>query len=814
MAASVDIINQAMDGTRLSDEDALLLIDHQDLGSLLNAACVIRDAAHGSVLSYSPKVFIPLTRLCRDVCHYCTFVQSPKNTEPAFLAIEQMSDIARKGAKAGCHEALFTLGDKPELRYRVARDALRHLGHDTTLSYLAQAAKCVHEQTGLLPHLNPGVLDATDIVELRKVSASMGIMLESVSERLCRKGGPHYGSPDKHPSVRLETIRLAGEYAVPFTTGILIGIGETRRERIESLLAIRRLQEHYGHIQEVIVQNFRAKPNTLMSQMAEPSLEDHQWTIAVTRLILGAEMNVQAPPNLRPGELAKLIDAGINDWGGISPVTVDHVNPEAPWPKIEHLERAAKAAGKQLVPRLAIYPRYACDANRWLDHSLRTEVLRSIDSDGFVRDHDWAPGSDASVPKEQLNLIIHVPHPPVNPEFRSHLDRLMNAECPTESDIVNLFTARGEEFRAVCEAADRVRSEVNGDTVSYVVNRNINYTNVCYFRCRFCAFSKGKTSENLRGQPYDLDLEEIARRTQEAWDRGATEVCMQGGIHPDYTGQTYLEICRAVKTAAPDIHVHAFSPLEVWQGARTLGMAVSEYLRELKATGLASLPGTAAEILDNEVRAVICPDKLTTAQWSEVVESAHEAGIPTTSTIMFGHVDRPTHWARHLLRLRDLQQRTLGITEFVPLPFVHMEAPIYIKGQARRGPTFRETVLMHAVSRLVLHPYITNIQASWVKLGTQGALACLQAGANDLGGSLMNETISRAAGAAHGQELSPGRMEHLIRQIGRSPRQRSTLYQDVSEQRHQAAIDAEPLTAVVNRPAHRYAHANLATFES
>jgi FO synthase len=606
---------------------------------------------------------------------------------------------------------------------------------------------------------------------------------------------------------------------VPFTSGILIGIGETRRERIESLLALRDLHERYGHLQEIIIQNFRAKPGTRMAQAPEPDLDDHLWTIAVARLIFGPEMNIQAPPNLNPDGLAQMIAAGINDWGGVSPVTPDHVNPEAPWPALDRLAERTAAAGKLLVERLAIYPAYARYPERWLDPALCTSVLQATDAQGLARTDDWVPGAGTEPP----TLTHPAPTlPPERPPWRaavrglprsrgrewegasSVLDRAATGETLGEADIVRLFAARGAAFDAVCRAADELRQRVNGDEVSYVVTRNINYTNICYFRCQFCAFSKGKLSENLRGRPYDLDLPEIRRRVEEAWERGATEVCLQGGIHPEYTGATYLAICHAIKKAVPGIHIHAFSPLEVWQGAKTLGRAVPDFLAELKAAGLSSLPGTAAEILDDEVRAVICPDKIKTAEWLEVMEAAHATGLRSTVTIMYGHADRYEHWARHLLRIRSLQAKTGGFTEFVPLPFVPMETPIYLKGRARRGPTWREAVLMHAVARLVLHPLITNIQTSWVKMGSEGAAFCLASGANDLGGTLMNESITRAAGAVHGQEMPPESMERVIRALGREPRQRTTLYADASAERRAASFSAAPLTDPINTPARRW----------
>jgi FO synthase len=760
---------------RLSRADAFAL-QNLDLDIMMRVAALRRDAAHGIAVSYSRKVFIPLTQLCRDVCHYCTFAQAPRKETPPYLSLEKVLAIARAGAAAGCKEALFTLGDKPELRYHAAQEALAALGHKTTLSYLAEAAKAVFQETGLLPHLNPGLLDQSDIAALREVSVSQGIMLESSSERLCARGGPHFGSPDKDPAARLETIRLAGEAAVPFTSGILIGIGETRAERIEALLALRDLHEQYGHIQEVIIQNFKPKPGTRMASTPPAPAEELLWTIAVARLVFDPAMNIQAPPNLSPGVLRQLVDAGINDWGGVSPVTPDHVNPEAPWPHLDALARATEDAGKKLVERLAVYPAYAREANRWLDPSLRTSVLRLVDSDGFARADSWSPGTHEHPPKEDAGLIARKPGPDAGGMVGDILARAMRGETLEESDIVRLFRARGREFTAVCAAADELRKKMNGNVVTYVINRNINYTNICSYRCQFCAFAKGKTTEDLRGKPYNLPLEEIQARVQEAWGRGATEVCMQGGIHPSYTGATYLDICRGVKAVSPDMHVHAFSPLEIWQGAKTLGIPLESFLARLKTAGLGTLPGTAAEILDDEIRAIICPDKVNTEQWLDVMRTAHSLGLRSTSTIMFGHVEKLEHWARHLLRLRSLQMETGGITEFVPLPFIHMESPIYRKGKARRGPTFREAILMHAVARLALHPYIPNIQASWVKMGPEGIKACLNSGANDLGGTLMDETISRAAGASHGQEMTPGTMEDLLRSMGRKPLQRTTLY--------------------------------------
>jgi FO synthase len=772
------------------------------LGRMMAEASRLRDDGFGDVVSYSRKVFIPLTRLCRDVCHYCTFATAPKSGLTPYLTVAEVLEIARAGQRAGCREALFTLGDKPELRYGVARTWLDDQGFESTIDYLAHVAEVVFEETGLFPHANPGVMSAGDIAKLRRVSISQGIMLETSAARLSARGGPHFGSPDKLPAVRLETIALAGVARVPFTSGVLIGIGETREERLDALLALRDIHERYGHVQEIIVQNFRAKPGTRMALTPHAELDDLKWTIALARLVFGPRMNIQAPPNLSYERFPELIAAGLNDWGGVSPVTPDHVNPEAVWPQIATLAAATAGHGKTLAERLASYPAYVMPQRiaEWHDARFVPALLRATDATGFAREDRWAPGAGAGIPNpvrcvtsESVSRSDSSDRKdPVPAGSRSSsavavaeglsriIERAAAGHRLDACDVVPLFEARGAGLGYVLAAADELRREKCGDTVTYVVNRNINYTNICGYRCRFCAFSKG-TSKALRGRPYDLDLEEIVRRSREAWDRGGTEVCLQGGIHPDYTGETYLAICRAIKAALPEMHIHAFSPLEVSQGAATLGITPRELLTELKSAGLDSLPGTAAEILDDEVRRDLCPDKLTTSQWLEVVEAAHGVGLSTTATIMFGHIDTPVHWARHLLAIRDLQERSLGkgggrFTEMVPLPFVHMEAPMALKGAARSGPTFREALLMHAVSRLVLNPLIPSIQTSWVKMGPDGAKAALEAGVNDLGGTLMNESISRAAGTTHGEEFGPEAMDGLIRSAGRRPTQRTTLY--------------------------------------
>jgi FO synthase len=792
------LLRAAEAGRRLDSGEALEVLTEAPDAELVAVAESLTRTGFGETVTYSRKVFIPLTQLCRDVCHYCTFAKAPRHLKSIYLTADEVLAIARAGKAADCKEALFTLGDKPEDRYSAARATLDEMGAASTLEYLERMAKLVLEETGLLPHLNPGVMDAADLRRLRPVSASMGLMLETASNRLSERGGPHFGSPDKAPARRLATLRTAGELRIPMTTGLLIGIGETRRERIESLLSLREIHETHGHLQELIIQNFRAKPGTKMAAAPEPAMEEQLWTVAVTRLLFGPRMSIQAPPNLQPDGLAHLVRAGINDWGGVSPVTPDHVNPEAPWPHLADLAHATNAAGRDLIERLALVPAYAVRPEVWTDPAITPRVRRFSDSRGFARPDRWYAGSGSELPPIAARWSSIADGQPADgsrtggsawfarPDARGKRGSRLGVAAIIhaaraghsliEADIVRLFSVEGRDLDAVIAAADQLRRESVGDTVTYVINRNINYTNICLYHCGFCAFSKGRGSTDLRGPAYNLDLDEMARRTVEAAEAGATEVCLQGGIHPSFTGETYLNIVRAVKEAVPRMHVHAFSPLEVQHGAGTLGLPLAIYLEKLRDAGLSTLPGTAAEILDDEIRDIICPDKLRTHEWLNVIGTAHEVGLRTTSTIMFGHVEHPVHWARHLQRLRSLQERTGGISEFVPLGYVHMEAPLWRKGRTRSGPSFREAVLMHAVPRLVLHPLIKNIQTSWVKMGPQGAALCLDAGANDLGGTLMNESITRAAGGVYGQELDAAKLQSLAGRIGRTARQRTTLY--------------------------------------
>ncbi|MGH3860448.1 bifunctional FO biosynthesis protein CofGH [Actinokineospora sp.] len=824
-------LRRARDGATLDQVEAEVLLHArgEHLDDLFDTASRIRDAGleaagRPGVITYSRKVFIPLTRLCRDRCHYCTFATVPHRLPAPFLSPDEVLEIARAGAAMGCKEALFTLGDRPEDRWDAAADWLEAAGYPDTLSYVRAMAIRVLEETGLLPHLNPGVLSWTDLQRLKPVAPSMGMMLETTSRTLwAEPGGPHYGSPDKEPVVRLRVLEDAGRSAVPFTTGVLIGIGETLADRVESLFAIRGVSRRYGGIQEVIVQNFRAKPDTAMRGMPDAEAEELAATVAVARVVLGPKARIQAPPNLIGGEFELLLRAGIDDWGGVSPLTPDHVNPERPWPHIDELASKTAAAGFRLAERLTIYPEYLRRGEPWLDPRLsahvaaladpetglavesaplvgrpwqepevslaeygRTDLHTSIDTEGRTSDRrddfdsvygDWDElrGQVTQRPVAALSDGV------VRPEF---LRALRHAEKDpsglSDADSLTLLTAgAGAEIDALAKLADGLRRDAVGDVVTYVVTRNINFTNVCYTGCRFCAFAQRRTDADA----YTLSLDQVGQRAEEAWSVGATEVCMQGGIHPDLPGTAYFDIAAEVKRRAPGLHVHAFSPMEVVNGASRTDLSIRDWLTAAREAGVDSLPGTAAEILDDEVRWVLTKGKLPTATWLEVVTTAHDLGIPTTSTMMYGHVDKPEHWVAHLKLLARTQERTGGFSEFVLLPFVHTNAPLYLAGIARPGPTHLENRAVHALARILLHGRIANIQTSWVKLGDSGVVDVLRGGVNDLGGTLMEETISRMAGSDNGSYKTIADLEALATAAGRPARQRTTTYGTVPDER-------------------------------
>jgi FO synthase len=836
---------RARDGKTLDRDEAAVLLHARGaaLDELLAVAARTRDAGldaagRPGVITYSRKVFIPLTRLCRDRCGYCTFATVPHRLPAPYLSPDEVLDIARAGAAMGCKEALFTLGDRPEDRWRPAREWLDAGGYDDTLSYVRAMAIRVLEETGLLPHLNPGVLGWRDFQRLKPVAPSMGMMLETTSARLfTERGGAHFGSPDKDPAVRLRVLEDAGRSNVPFTTGILIGIGETVAERADALFAIRATMREYGAIQEVIVQNFRAKPDTKMRDVPDAELAELAATIAVARLVLGPKARVQAPPNLVDDQYELMLRAGIDDWGGVSPLTPDHVNPERPWPQLDELAARTAAAGFALRERLTIYPEYVRRGEPWLDPRVaghvaalaepgtglaredarpagrpwqepdggfaatgRTDLHVEIDTTGRTADRrddfdevygDWSALRDRLPAAGPGGVSANGPgSAPGTPPHRLATD-VKAALAAAERDpgrlpdaaALALLAADGAELDAVTAFADDLRKDAAGDAVTYVVTRNINFTNVCYTGCRFCAFAQRRTDADA----YTLSLDQVGRRVDEAWAAGATEVCMQGGIHPDLPGTAYFDLAREVKRRAPGIHMHAFSPMEVVNGAGRTDMSLREWLQEAKAAGVDSLPGTAAEILDDDVRWVLTKGKLPADAWVEVVTTAHELGIPTTSTMMYGHVDTPAHWVAHLRLIRRIQERTGGFTEFVLLPFVHHNAPIYLAGLARPGPTERENRAVHAMARILLHGAVANIQCSWVKLGDDLCVQLLRGGVNDLGGTLMEETISRMAGSENGSFKTMSALEGLAERAGRPARQRTTTYGTVAEERVRAA---------------------------
>jgi FO synthase len=822
----------------LDEATTLLAARGDDLERLSAVAGRVRDrgledAGRPGVVTYSPKVFIPLTRLCRDRCHYCTFVTVPGKLDSPYLSPDEVLTIASEGAALGCTEALFTLGDRPEDRWPEARAWLDEQGYDSTLAYVRAMAIRVLEETGLLPHLNPGVMSWEEMNRLKPVAPSMGMMLETISRRLFEeKGEAHYGSPDKDPAVRLRVLEDAGRLSIPFTTGLLIGIGETLEERAESIFAIRHIARQYGNVQEVIIQNFRAKPDTAMRHTDDLAVDEYVAAIAVSRIVLGPKVRLQAPPNLVDlGECSALLGAGVDDWGGVSPLTPDHVNPERPWPSLERLRSITEAAGFDLRARLTAHPEYVLAGEPWIDPRVSAHVAALSSGDGLVREGvrptglpwqepdggfahagsgrtdlhtavdtegrsadrrsdfdnvygDWDElrtsmveegGGDAVAPPAEGAARANQPFRPSPSSAGAAALRAAEKDPGNLSDehALILMTAEGELLDQVIALADQLRKDTVGDDVTYVVNRNINFTNVCYVGCRFCAFAQRRTDADA----YSLSLDQVADRAEEAWNLGASEVCMQGGIDPELPGTAYFDLAAAVKRRVPGMHVHAFSPMEIVNGSSRTGLSFEDFLIKARESGLDTIPGTAAEILDDDVRWVLTKGKLPTKTWIEIVSTAHKVGIRSSSTMMYGHVDNPRHWVQHVRVLSRIQDETGGFTEFVPLPFVHHSAPIYLAGVARPGPTLRDNLAVHALARIMLHGRIDNIQTSWVKLGVDGTRAMLNAGANDVGGTLMEETISRMAGSEHGSAKTVEELAEIGAGIGRPVVERTTTYE-------------------------------------
>jgi len=823
------VLRRARDGSALDVNEVatLMALRGDELSELMSVAASVRDAglsaagllnsAGQRIVTYSRKVFIPLTRLCRDRCHYCTFATVPHRLVAPYLDIDEVVQIAAAGAALGCKEALFTLGDRPEDRWPQARAWLDERGFDSTLDYVRAAAIAVLERTGLLPHLNPGVMSWIELQRLKPVAPSMGMMLETTSARLFNEPGQaHFGSPDKDPAVRLRVLADAGRLSIPFTTGILVGIGETRFERAESLFAIRASAREFGAIQEVIIQNFRAKDDTAMRNDPDLDVDEYLATIAAARLVLGPKMRLQAPPNLVDlTECVLLLDAGVDDLGGISPLTPDHVNPERPWPSLDKLSDVIAEHGYALTERLTAHPGFVRAEAPWLDprvvphvraladpvtglarlevtavglpwqepdaewgSSGRTDLHSAVDTEGRTDDRrsdfnevygDWDSLRDRVFSPGSSSL-----DPDVAGALRA-AER--NPGGLTDDQALTLMQADGAGLAAVAALADDLRRDAVGDVVTYVVNRNINFTNVCYTGCRFCAFAQRASDADA----YTLSTAEIGERVREAAAEGATEICMQGGIDPKLPATAYFDLARAVKQAEPSMHLHAFSPMEVVNGASRANLSIEEFLIAAKQAGVDSLPGTAAEILDDEVRWVLTKGKLPTSAWIDVITTAHRIGLPTTSTMMFGHVDHPRHWVAHLRLLGRIQDETGGFTEFVPLPFVHNQSPIYLAGLARAGASQREITAVHALARIMLHGRIRNIQTSWVKLGEDGVVDMLRSGVNDLGGTLMEETISRMAGSEHGSRRTAAQLAAMAARAGRPARQRTTSYGSVEQ---------------------------------
>ncbi len=731
------------------EAEMLLAARDDDLDRLLAVAGRIRDAGlveagRPGILTYSRKVFIPLTHLCQDRCHYCIFVQSPGKLAKAgispYMEPEAVLEVARQGAALGCKEALLTLGDRPENRWPIARQWLDEHGYASTLDYVAAMAQLILDETGLLPHLNPGVMSWGELQRLKPVGPSMGMMLETTSARIWQTPGEaHFGSPDKDPELRLRVIEDAGRSHIPFTTGVLLGIGESASERIDAVLALRAAHERHGHIQEVIVQNFRAKPATAMMGAVDLETQEYAAAVAVTRVLLGPGMRVQAPPNLTDaGELALLIRAGIDDWGGVSPLTPDHVNPERPWPQIEELARLTAEGGYSLRERLTAHPHYIREARGtadghgtdWFDDRLAPRLLALADDYGLARRDAYLESVLTRAAADPAGL--------------------------TDAEYTALLHADGDDLEQLTALADRVRGERVGDTVTYAVNRNID-------------------------SALGLPASRIAELVTEAAGLGATEVCAQGAVPAALGAEGYLDFARTVKAVRPDLHLHAFRPAELLDGAARAGVPLADWLDRLRAAGVDTVPGTGARILDDRIRGILTgAADIPASAWVETITTAHRAGLRSTATMVYGHVESAAEQVAHLRMLAAIQDRAVaagadGFTEFIAMPWLPSESPVAVPG-ARPGPSLRESRAVHAVARLMLAGRIDHVQAAWTKLGMRGAQLVLAGGADDLGGVLLDGTIDPSAGPEHGRQLTVTDVERIAGELGRPVRQRTTLY--------------------------------------
>jgi FO synthase len=732
-------------------------------------------------VTFSRNYTLSLSRTCRCYCKYCAFATHRAHLYAPDEVEQRLDDAARRGVK----ELLVLTGEKPEVNPEVRR-RLDEYGHATFTDYAAWACERALER-GMLPHTNLGVLSVDELARLREVTASQGLMLESIAERLMET--VHAGSPTKHPARRLETIRAAGELRIPFTSGVLVGIGETVEERIASLEALADVHREHGHLQEVILQNFVPHPRYYGAEPAEIadaaqrtehangaggngaarngngaapdelplpdwatpiSLDDMRQLVRECRRLM-PDVGVQIPPNLSDWWLP-LVDEGATDLGGLS-ANGDHISPEHPFPSPHRMRKALSPRGYALTERLCVYPQYMDPA--WLEQSV-LDVIK-------VRYWSFIPRRGSGRREERTVRRDLVPNA---------IEKGRDGAELSEDELTALFSeTRPEAIEDMRHAADELRAELAGDTVTFVVNRNINVSNVCVVGCAFCGFGQGRRSPDA----YEHSREEFVGRVKEAVDFGVSEICMQSGIHPDWTLETYESWLRLAKEIAPEVHLHAYSPMEVEYMCETSGLPPVEVFHRLRDAGLGSTPGTAAEVLDDGVRERISPNKLPVRRWVEIIEASHEAGLRSTSTVMFGHIEEPWELARHMRVIRELQERTGGITEFVPLSFI----PFHTLLGRTHGieEISREENLKHtAVFRLALGHTVRNLQASWVKMGLDAATEALRWGVNDLGGTLMEESISRMAGAEHGTLLTPEQLIGAAHRAGRPAAQRDTLY--------------------------------------